>query len=765
MTRCPWTLPSALIALLLTAATAVAAPPPPDQTSPLPNPTGCDSIDASACMLPFPNDLYTKADPSSKTGRRIDFNLLAMPRNVAGKPIDPTDWNRSDGFSPGSEIVTKIAGLDNNSDLAAINAPRLWNVDHALDADSPITIVDANTGDRQMAWAELDHSIDALGATDADRDLIIRPAKNLLEGHRYIVALRLGAKYAPDPIFKDYRDNAPISETNPVQQAFDEQRRAHFESLFKTLAADGIARKDLTQAWDFTVASGQNIAGRMLAIRNDAFHQLGDDNLADMKVQGHAPAFTLKRVIDYTCGARQSLASQFGQSDPTNTDLVVTDAECPRGPDGPVAYDVKGTMDVPCYLSTPGCVEAHSHFILDPRTNLPVQIPGNVMKVDFQCRVPQVALDHPGQSRPSLYGHGLFGSYDELGQDQVRDMESENNFTYCATKWEGMAEDDIPNVATVLTDVSNFNTLADRVQQGMLNFLYLGRLMIHPDGLCSAAAFNSGGECILNTRRLFYDGNSQGGIVGGALTAVAPDFNRATLGVLGMNYSTLLTRSTDFGSGATPPSPTPDDPTNGLEYAWPVYQAYPQFNERQLLFSLMQMLWDRAEPDGYAQHMTTSPYPDTPAHQVMLMAGYGDHQVSNVAAEVEARTIGAKVLSRDMLRPWRSWELKPWTGLQAIGHFPAAHTSVLTIWDGGSRPSPLDNVAQSNAKDDDPHEWVRRTRAGRDMKAAFLSVDSTVIDPCHPYCDTDPGHRSPDYATDILLDPLQAAGVTGNRHP
>ena len=35
-----------------------------------------------------------------------------MPRNVAGKPIDPTDWNRADGFSPGSLIVTYVPGLD-----------------------------------------------------------------------------------------------------------------------------------------------------------------------------------------------------------------------------------------------------------------------------------------------------------------------------------------------------------------------------------------------------------------------------------------------------------------------------------------------------------------------------------------------------------------------------------------------------------------------------------------------------------------------------
>ena len=34
--------------------------------------------------------------------------------------------------------------------------------------------------------------------------------------------------------------------------------------------------------------------------------------------------------------------------------------------------------------------------------------------------------------------------------------------------------------------------------------------------------------------------------MGGALTALAPDFDRAVLGVPGMNYSTLLRRSVDF---------------------------------------------------------------------------------------------------------------------------------------------------------------------------------------------------------------------------
>jgi hypothetical protein len=668
--------------------------------------SACDPIDPSACMLPFPNDVFTKPDRSTPTGRRIAFSVAEMPRNVAGKPIDPTDWNRADGFSPGSQITTFVPGLD----LAKTGAVAITDIGAYKDRDAPVVVVDAASGRRWPIWTELDQSIDYPA-------LLIRPAKNFRERHRYIVALRnlkdaQGHAIEAGAGFRAFRDGTAGG-----------ARAAHFERLFKTLARAGIRRNSLYLAWDFTVASWQSLAARMLHIRNDAFEQLGDHDLSDVKVAGAAPSFTLNRVEDAACVA------------PGVPDEVL---DCSKDTDPRVARDVKGTMVVPCYLDVPTCQPVHSQFLLDPRNGLPVRLPGNVMKVDFECLIPKRALaDGAGKARPSLYGHGLFGGYGEIHQDQIKAMEDEHDFIHCATAWAGMATIDVPNVATILADLSNFPTLADRVQQGMLNFLYLGRLMIHPDGLGSDAAFQTAdGKSLIDTRRLYYDGNSQGGIIGGALTAVAPDFTRATLGVLGMNYSTLLTRSTDFGRGDHPPSPTPDDPANGLEYAWPLYQAYPQRNERQLIFALMQMLWDRAEPDGYAQHMTGDPYPDTPEHRVLLQAGYGDHQVSNYAAEVEARTIGARVLKRDMLRPGRSWERQPWWGLKPVDLAQTADVSVFTVWDGGSRPSPLGNVAQDNSYDDDPHEWVRRTPAARAMKAAFLSTDSRIVDTCVAYCDT-----------------------------
>src|SRR3954466_8097603 len=97
-----------LLALAGTPASALAkAHKPPEQTG-RSAVDGCDALDPSVCMLPFPNDYFTKADAGTQTGRLLDFDLLGMPRTRAQKPIDPADWNRADGFSPGSLIVTKI---------------------------------------------------------------------------------------------------------------------------------------------------------------------------------------------------------------------------------------------------------------------------------------------------------------------------------------------------------------------------------------------------------------------------------------------------------------------------------------------------------------------------------------------------------------------------------------------------------------------------------------------------------------------------------
>ena len=292
-----------------------------------------------------------------------------------------------------------------------------------------------------------------------------------------------------------------------------------------------------------------------------------------------------------------------------------------------------------------------------------------------------------------------------MNAGNVQAMSAEHNFVFCATDWIGMSDGGHRRTPwSMLQDFSRFPALADRLQQGFLNFLYLGRLMIHPDGFGADPAFQDEGRSVIDTRRLFYDGNSQGGIFGGALTALAPDFTRAVLGVPGMNYSTLLRRSVDFDRYSTHPRS----------------RHYPSELERPLILSLMQMLWDRGEPNGYAHHMTDDPLPDTPPHEVLLHVAFGDHQVANVTAEVEARTIGARP-AQPALDAGPQLRQEPFYGIPPIRAFPF-DGSAFVMWD--TRPAAPDARAKSSAPRRRRSRTRRRARAGDPHSAPRSDVNA-----------------------------------------
>jgi hypothetical protein len=136
------------------------------------------------------------------------------------------------------------------------------------------------------------------------------------------------------------------------------------------------------------------------------------------------------------------------------------------------------------------------------------------------------------------------------------------------------------------------------------------------------------GHSVIDPTRAFYRGDSQGGIMGATYMALSTDVTRGYLGEPGMPYNLLLNRSADFVTF----------------YALALAQ-YPQPRDPQLLLALMQMLWDRTEPDGYAPYITQNMLPLTPAHAVLINDAIGDFQVSPLGAHILARTVGAKNLT------------------------------------------------------------------------------------------------------------------------
>ena len=143
--------------------------------------TTCDDVDPRYCLLPWPNNHFTAYNIDTETRRQVRLPA-AMPANVGGKPIARFPYTLSDGFSPGGPFLTYVPGLD----LKRTGAAPITDLRSYTDRTAPIVVIDAATLKRQPIWAELD----AGAPRNSERLLLIHPAKNLVEGRRYIVALR-----------------------------------------------------------------------------------------------------------------------------------------------------------------------------------------------------------------------------------------------------------------------------------------------------------------------------------------------------------------------------------------------------------------------------------------------------------------------------------------------------------------------------------------------------------------------------------------------
>lgn len=640
-------------------------------------PPGCEVLTTRSCLLPFPSDAYTVADVTTGTGRRVNIPE-GLLENEDGQSFNPTEWNLNDGFSPSTPILVHIPGLDPSKTAL----PSETNIGFSTTAESATVIVDLDSGQLVPHWAEMDQRAEE----DIDRALILRPATSLIETHRFAVALRnikgSDGQTLPAPIgFRVLRDNNPT--TNPVI----EERRNAFEAIFAEEAAVGINRADLYLTWYFTVASANTLAGRMLSMRDDAFG----------KLNGQSPTFAVTGTR--TTGLQDGI------------DKIVT-----------------GTFEVPLYLDNGGA--PGSRMTYSPANGDPVST--GSYTAEFTCAVPSAAVQN-GEAVPVVYGHGLLGSSDEAASTQVQRTAATNNSLYCATSWIGLAAEDVGFASQALSDISLFPSIPDRLQQSMLNTLYLGRLMIHLNGLGNAPEFQTtSGANMINTESAYFDGNSEGGIMGGAVTAVAQDWTNAVLGVTGMNYSTLLQRSVDFD-----------------QFALILRASYPNALDQQLVFGLIQMLWDRGETSGYVQHLTDRAYERTPAHVVILDVAFGDHQVAPITAQNIARTLRMPIYKPTLSATSAPLGIQPFWfwNLPGIRKFPY-EGSALVVWDSGTMAPPSGNITPimserwiaecsgenagnaDSALCADPHEDPRRQPAVMQQKLAFFQPKGKVINVC-----------------------------------
>jgi len=612
----------------------------------------CEFLDPHHCLTPFPSDVFTREDDATATGRRVDFGPEVLLRNSEGIRMDPAEWNRNDGFSPGGLMITMFPDLDTEtSDL-----PPVTDIARSLDTDASIVLIDTNTGERVPFWSELDASF----PEGEDPALLIRPARSLRAGHRHVVGIRnlrnaAGELLEPSIIFAAYRDG--VRTDAPRVEA----RRQAMERIFEDLESAGVPRDSLQLAWAHTVRSQDSLARRLLHIRDDAFAVLDDDS----------PEFTIDSVSD--------------------SGLVQI---------------VNGTFRVPSYLTGDG--GPGNVFHDEGGDSLPQQNPEvPYREANFVCTVPKMATPE-NPARLFVFGHGLLGEASQTAG--LGSLGGSINIAFCGADWIGMSTEDVPTVTQILGQLGRFREQADRLQQGQLEFLFLGRLMLHPAGLGSHPAFRNGGNAsVLRKDDLFFLGASQGGILGGATTAIAQDWTRAVMAVGAAQYGLLIPRSIDFDAFASFMS-----------------EAYPAALERKIGFGLMQMLWDPAEANGHLERLGPDSYPDTPEHNILYLEAFGDHQVANVGTEYAARSIGAR-LRAPALREGRGTAVEEFWGIEPIETYPYSGHALL-VWDFGTPPPPIENLAPRDGED--PHGKPSEVPAILIAVTEYLRSEGGLIDIC-----------------------------------
>lgn len=435
----------------------------------------------------------------------------------------------------------------------------------------------------------------------------------------------------------------------------------------------------------------------------DSRRALYDDLFTRLEAAGVARE-DLQIAWDFTTASRENNTGRL---------LAMRDAALAELPEGGPSYTitsvelepaehlaarVEGTITVPLYLDDGG---PGGRMTLGD-DGAPVQ--NGTTDYPFLALIPKACVDAP--CALVQYGHGLFGDRYSLEDPTYIELLDTFGGIGFAMDLIGMSDEDVPEIAGAATsgDLREFATVPDRSQQNFLNMILAMRMMM--GALSEDPEFTLEGAVQIDTSQRYYFGGSQGGIYGATYMAVATDVERGMLGVPGMAYSLMLPRSVYWGVYAAPfLDLVIDDPRQG-----------------QLVLGYVQMLWDRAEPSGYAPYITGDNLPNTPDHRVILMEAIGDHQVPNLSSELLARAVGAVALEPRNIEHY---------GIEGV-EGPISEGNIFLDFDFGLPQVPAEDVPMEEG--DDPHGMLAYLPSATAMAIEFLKT-GTVENRCDGACD------------------------------
>ena len=382
----------------------------------------------------------------------IDFHAAAMPDNAAGKPIDPAPYGLSDGFSPGETILVRVPGLDNPDALAATDAAPINHIGRYAEPDAPVVVIDA--ADRR---APADLGRDRLErdqprehpARDPPGDATSPPGT--ATSSRCATCAAATARVIPAPEgFRYFRDDLP-SERGGDQRP----PRA--------------LRVDL------------RAAARLRDPALEPLPRLGLHRRQRREQRPPRPAHARRRLRPRSATPRWRDGVVSGDSPGLHRDRAPSVPADPQ-----IARRITGTFTVPCYLE-PDCEPGGT---LQPRRRRPAAAQRR-LHGELHCIVPQRGRRRSGPGagrarRSTATGCSAAPARSTAARSTATSPASTGSSSARPTRSGCRAATSRTPSRTSSPTSRTSRMLADRLQQGLLNELFLSRLMIHPDGFASA---------------------------------------------------------------------------------------------------------------------------------------------------------------------------------------------------------------------------------------------------------------------------------------
>lgn len=542
------------------------------------NPAG-HSLD---CFYPFPSDAF-RVEEDGKT--RIEISESAQPRY--GKTgLNLTLSNPIDGFAVHSPIFVELgdtidadALIFHDGDLSKTVLP-----------DSNVVILNAETHEPVPHFLEVDKTLKASQRTV----LQVRLLRALEENTRYIVAVQ-NVKNTEGHVIErpESFQNLAFEEKYPY---FKDAQKHTRESILPALEDFGVDLDDLQIAWDFTTRSDAS-----------ARHEL--ESMIEQTVawmDTHDLGLRVVDVVEYL---------EPGSTDDENDDMEAH----PN-----LRYDIRAQIDVPLFL-TNDTPDGRMLFDADglPRFD-------DTVALDVDILIPHSVIAE-GESKATIqFGHGFFGSTDEMRNGFLPKLLNEHQMVSAGIKWWGLSNDDmVPIVGKISGKPREIFNFTERLLQGFVNQTAVARAIQQvPDDFSMEIDANTItlGPLLQNDRHAFY-GISLGHILGSTAIAVSPEIHDGILSVGGGSFTFIMSRANPFQA------------LIGL-----VNAQIKDARDAQKFVALSSLAMEKVDPITYADQLLHNDFESGAIERrILAQVGLGDPDVPTLSALVWARSAGLPI--------------------------------------------------------------------------------------------------------------------------